>query len=712
MPNDPESFAGRLDNLPGSLLGSYGVTAPAASDTVAPVKPASILEQFGVDLPSSKAAAAKAPAGGFYIPWEGRYVATAPEYEKALNESLNPPVQTKEQRTAAVAADLAGRTAERSERTWNAFTRAARSGFDTMQTGGSQIMSGIKGVGTVEGTTNLIKGIGNAPLGLIGVAASPFEFLTSPIKEELTRVTGNRDFGEKAALLVGTPVLRMAAKSMPTVNALNTIVEDIAKGGPVAVGNALKTLRSNPTATPMDISPSVETKAIGIAKGEPSAGQETLFKRAGERTEQAPTLIEQAYNTGMGKTPNVADLLETYKKNAQMVGEALIQPALEKTGPVNLTAVIKGIDEQIGKPALNALRDGRDPPLPLTPIQNRLLHLRQELTYRGKDEHLPTRDQYYMDATGAPSAAAQDAGVHGVQSRLRAEAENLRNSSSAQDRQLGGILGDMRGKLVDAIDTAGGGTAAKPGDYKQSLAAYRGAKEVEESFYKAGEGILSTSKAMENRPEFFNRWVDGLSDHEKVAAQLGARTQIDNYIGTARNSARQGMGIPDAPFVEAKIKKLFGDTEGQKILDTLALEKQKAKVSNNLVSQSITARAMSGKEAVQPREVKSPLESSRDVGNALMLPAIGELASYNIGGPYGLVSSTLAAAGLGRYGYQKIGRAHDIAVNNRYADIASSTEPEMRNALIRALEAKQTQIGGGKKPMNALAVAPQLLLSP
>lgn len=665
-------------------------------------------DSLGLMLPGSRAAQAQAPQGGFYIPWEGRNVATASEYEKSLAEHLkSPPEQTGMERAKAAVSDIASGAGERVSRAWNALSDTFMGGVRQTSQGVDQLKAGQ----SASGVGNVLMGPVTATLGaaLAGVS--------DPIKNELTKITGNPDFGEKAALMLpGSAGIKAAAKSVPTVNALNKVVEHIAEGGEVAVGTAINALRKNPSLTAMDVSPAVETTAIGIAKGAPSKGQETLFRRAGERADEAPTLIQQAYDTSMGKTPNVLELLDAYKKNARMVGEAMIEPALAKAGPVELTGIIKSIDEQIGSPALRALRNGDKPPLPLTPIQERLLHLRQDLTYRGKDEVLPIRDQYFMDATGAPNAAAQDAGVHGLQSRLRVESEALRQSASGAERQMGGLLGDYRGKLVDAIDKAAGGTAAKPGPYREALAAYRGEKEVEGAFQQGARGISNMQRTgeagMENRPEFFKKWVDGLSDHELASARLGARAQIDNFIGFARNDARVGRSIPDAPFVEAKIKMLFGEKEGDTILEKLSHEKRKLEVNTNLTKQSVTARALAAQEETTPRTVKSIMESSRDVGNALMLPALGEVASGYMGGPTGLIGGGLTMLGAGRYGYQKVGRAHDIATNNRYAEIASSTEPEIKNALIRALEAKQAQLGGNKKSMNALSIAPQLLLSP
>jgi len=63
-------------------------------------------------------------------------------------------------------------------------------------------------------------------------------------------------------------------------------------------------------------------------------------------------------------------------------------------------------------------------------------------------------------------AGAADVGAHGIQTRLRVEAQDLLRSSTGSDRIMGKALMDARDQLVDAIDQAANG------NYKPGLKAY------------------------------------------------------------------------------------------------------------------------------------------------------------------------------------------------------------------------------------------------
>lgn len=641
--------------------------------------------KLGLSLPNAEPAAG--PAGGYYVPWLGKSVASSAEYEKLLKEHLDStttPEPTFREKAIAGKKEL--------------VDKISKNLGQNFEAGGNQFLQGLTEITSNKpwsGITNSLLGGFNATLGNVLSTAA------NVVSDTATHATGNKDFGEKAALLIpGPKALKVAAKTVPEVNALTKVADHIAMGGEENVLKAINTLRNNPTMTAMDISPTVESTAIGIAKGAPSKGQATLFERAGERTAEAPSNIMRAYDTGMGRVPNTEELLAGYKANARKIGQERIQPALDATGPVDITNVIKHIDEQIGAPTLNALRAGRPIPLPLSPTQERLLQERQNLTYHGKDEVVPKRAQYFIDPTGAPTASAIDSGAHGIQSRMRSDAESLSRSASSAEQIVGGALGQVRAKLVDAIDRAGGGTAAKPGPYKEALAAYRDEKDVHAAFEK-GQEILSGArvgeKGVANRPEAFKAWIGEASDHEIAAARLGARTVIDNYIGTSRNAARTGKDLPEAPFTDAKIKMLFGEKEGETLLTTLRDERRKAEVNANLTKQSVTARALTATREIAPRESKTITENAKNASSALAIP----LAIDMLGGS-GVATSALLGVGAGVKSYQVAGRAHDRAVMNRYAEIASSTEPKLRNALIQALEAKRMELSGGKKLGNAL----------
>jgi hypothetical protein len=160
---------------------------------------------------------------------------------------------------------------------------------------------------------------------------------------------------------------------------VNTLVRDIGRENLPAFINRM---RANPSLAPMDVAPGVQTRAIGIAKGEPSPGQTHLFDTVAERVRDRREAVRNAYGGTIGEVPNTVELLDKMKADARAVGQQQIEPALKGAGPVDVTPVVKAIDEEVGPYTIRALQKGRQPPQGLNPTQQRLLQLRQELTFR------------------------------------------------------------------------------------------------------------------------------------------------------------------------------------------------------------------------------------------------------------------------------------------------------------------------------------------
>lgn len=582
---------------------------------------------------------------------------------------------------------------------------------DEAVAGGRMTMGGV--ANALQGQS--ARGAGEAGMGLLQTLTSPL----AAVKHVATRVTGDKGFGEKAALIPpGALITPLAAKVAPATNALNTMVNDIAKGGPQAVSDAIVRLKSNPKLAPMDVAPGVETRAMGIATGAPSTGQTTLFDAARRRSGDAPGDVRAAYTDAMGgPAPDVVVMLDTLKRKVSDIGKSQIEPALAATGPVNVTSVINKIDEQLGPRLLRELREGKTPSIEPTPIQKRLIQVREELTYRGPDSQLfPKKTEYFLDPTAKPGANVADGGAHGVQVRLRREAEELTRSADGDKRLLGSSLGDVRGRLVEAIDRAGGGKPDAPGAYRQGLTAYREAHDVDRA-REMGQSIFSTShagkNASDNRPEVFAEWVKNATKEEIEAARIGGRIAIDNHIGFARNAARTGEGVEKPEFVREKLKLLYGEEGAGRLMARLQDTADQARVNANLTANSKTARSRAAQEETKEREVKTVLQNAGDIGQRFGLPVALDVAQAASGsGVPGILTAGLVLAGVGKKGAQVIGRAADRSFNKNYAEIASDSSPKMRNALISALEAKAAELSGGQKLTNALVSSARFLPSP
>jgi hypothetical protein len=89
-----------------------------------------------------------------------------------------------------------------------------------------------------------------------------------------------------------------------------------------------------------------------------------------------------------------------------------------------------------------------------------------------------------------------------------------------------------------------------------------------------------------------------VSDHADVeAAQLGARSMVEQKIGGLRNAARQGTALHEADFNLQKFQILFGMKEATRLAKLLRDEKDIADTNARLFAGSATAERLTGQEA-------------------------------------------------------------------------------------------------------------------
>ena len=199
--------------------------------------------------------------------------------------------------------------------------------------------------------------------------------------------------------------------------------------------------------------------------------------------------------------------LRDLKTSAANVGKSQIEPAVNNSGPVDLSGVIQNIDSKL-KPGVNSVMT-MGQPLPFTEVKKELAQVRGNLT-DNKSIRTDPKD------------------LHVFQSNLRARADDLLNSADGKDRQIGYALMDARNQIVDAIDKAS--PQAKDvngnmsGTYKPALSKFRDEKQIEDAFIKGTQIGSNRPGQWDDRPEFWEDWISKASKQELEAAKEGART--------------------------------------------------------------------------------------------------------------------------------------------------------------------------------------------
>jgi hypothetical protein len=583
------------------------------------------------------------------------------------------------------------------------------------------------------------------------------------IANPITQLTGSPESGERAAFLAnalipGSKGAAVAKNSLAPAQAINTIVKTV---GAENVPSLVNVLRNNPRLTPMDASDSLRQLGQGLISNPalPSA-QQPLLDLVKNRTATAPAAINSAYTRAMGAAPDVVKMVQGLKDKAAAVGKQMIEPALENAAPIPVKSLTGSIDRMIGSPEAIA---GETPKIPLNPTQVRLLNLRKQITsgemaplgeraglgvtpindalkaggmspekvdafteakrllnsarrgYTSEEDLIPALKKLAdnqkivgpIDAAlkmiqKGPTEYRGADFIHSLQSRLREEAESLSKSSTGSDKIMGRDLFNAREKLVGKVDEASSGT------YRPALAKYREAKQIDDAWESGFDTLKNRSgvNGLEDRPEALREWMKTATPEQIVAKRLGTRSDIDQKIRGVKNQSLAGTGITRIEYNQEKLKDLFGEQEGSRLIRTMDDAHREAETNAKLTAGSKTAETLAGQKALEIRDVgkSDPLGYLK-----YMVPMAAE--GFNFGAHTGLtpglaasgVTATMLAAKGIHLGAQKIGQMRDVAKNNAFARALSALGPE-RDDVVNRLMAHPAVVRQLNKSKNALSV--------
>ena len=275
------------------------------------------------------------------------------------------------------------------------------------------------------------------------------------------------------------------------------------------------------------------------------------------------------------------------------------------------------------------------------------------------------------------------------------KAEALKNSSSGWDRILSKKLFEFREKIKDAIGP----------EYKKALGKYKDEFDIENAFNHGHDAILNSSKTMENRPEFFKKWVADASPEELNAAREGARVAIDTQINGFKHAAKRGTDIGEVEFNRQRIETLFGKAEADKLFKTLKEERAIADTNAKLVQGSQTAMRNSSKAAFA-------LPTAGEGARALLPPAIVEGAGMLSGAPGGLGTAAYMGAKGITAAKDRIKLLLQKEHNMQYAKLALPTEGPSRDQLIKGLEQVANQNSAKPSLLRRSAQSLSRIVSP
>lgn len=528
--------------------------------------------------------------------------------------------------------------------------------------------------------------------GLLGMGLSPLTSVLNPAQDQLEKITGNKEFAEKVMNFVPVgPAAKVANEMRPAVKGVRSIADIVPDH---YLPEALSAAERNPNLSLVDISQSARNRADMIKNDAlaPKAQQTVMDfvdKRKGELAGDLRSTLEV-----LGEIPNPYDVVTKIQQRAKETGQNVINPIVKNSNPAEITGIINDIDAELAK----ATKSG----LPLSDYQRKLSDLREELRGTRND-----RDEMFSDVKG-------EQGLHKTGTNLRAEADNLMNSASGAERNLGGKLMPWRNRIVDAIDDT------NPG-YKEGLSQFRTDKEVAESFDRGlninkKPGTTSES-ILEHSPGALEDWVNNPKTHPDAiaTAKIGALSWMAQELEGMRSGKRL-MDSPKDTVLQGKLEALFGKDTAKEYIDLMRDTHRKAQTAAELGAPNSKTFARGREADASPvrvpgagNSVPGSLQALALGGAGAAAEAIPLLANFH-GWPTAIgLGAAGARAGYSavKSGYENLRYKSDLA--RRMAEARALTVPlGQQPDLLQLLRDRHAQISGGNKLQD---IAPSSLLS-
>jgi hypothetical protein len=231
----------------------------------------------------------------------------------------------------------------------------------------------------------------------------------------------------------------------------------------------------------------------------------------------------------------------------------------------------------------------------------------------------------------------------------RALDDQVTSARNAGDTNLARIVGGMRDRLKNELDTITQGPNGQPGPYQAARAQYAGDLEVRDAL-KMGRDEFGRMT-----PRDLANATANMSYAEKDALRTGAAENLFQQIASTPANANAAAKLANIPSVQQKLGTLFDKpSDYNKFMDALQQEMQNFNQSRQIISTAMRARTGEAAAGLDPtghlgeaaaETVLAPLHpawagarAARWVGNKMMPSDTAEQAASMLGttnGPQG-----------------------------------------------------------------------------
>lgn len=326
------------------------------------------------------------------------------------------------------------------------------------------------------------------------------------------------------------------------------------------VGSSLDNL--GPDAMPMDLGPNLQRQAGALAAS-PGEGQQIIRSALTDRQSGAGGRVAGALDDTLGQNVDTLAMADEISTRQSAAAKPLYDAAYSK--PVPFT---QDLEELLTRPsAAKALRKAQS---------------------LAADEGIPSQQWFANVADDGGVSIKNVPDVRQLDLTKRALDDMIDVAKRAGSNNEARIYMQMKDRLVGMIDDA-------VPEYKQARAAYAGPAAVKDAMEEGGAVFNDAMTPNQLRTRMMK-----MGDAEKEAFVQGARAQVADIMGTARNDALAARSMFQKGYNKEKLAILLGEDEAVRLLKSLDAETAFTKTRDVVTGNSETAARQAAQKEIAP----------------------------------------------------------------------------------------------------------------
>lgn len=455
------------------------------------------------------------------------------------------------------------------------------------------IASGLTGTG-LGGADAAVRSGGDANAALNGAAwGAGFGLVAPGVGSALG--AGTRALANRFAPQAGSAAERMFARAASDDNVTN-------------LGPRLSAL--GPDAMPMDLGPNLQRQAGALA-ATPGEAQNIVRSAIADRQAAASGRVTQAADAALGSSADTTALADDIIAKRSAAAAPLYQAAYAKNMP--WTPQLKSLLE---RPAMRkALVQAQ------TLAANDANAAPKQFFARLSNSERPTG---VLDSSGNPITAPntnvqfiRTPNVEELDLTKRALDDMISTAQRQGNNNEARIYTQLKNQLTGMIDKS-------VPEYAQAREAFSGPSAVLDAM-EEGHGVFKNAVTP---TQLLSRMMK-MSPTEKEAFTQGARAQIADIMGTARNDALSARNLFLKGYNREKLELLVGKEQARQMLNSLSAETAFTKTRDVVTGNSETAARAAAQNEISPTKQPGLLRSAL---NMRFGDAAADLGDRAVGG--------------------------------------------------------------------------------